>query len=171
MTDFFSPAAQRAALLKFAGMIESTSRALQKDGCGDPYIEGKRGFAYAAPEGFYLFFTRTPREWTYTERVMGFAKVTQDGDDEGFLLMRRLPTADEAAVIRDQLGIRRRPHLTDEARERLRARAFGGFQREKSAPKIPPVSFPFGRLAPAQRISQHRKKEAAIGLMHSRNLG
>jgi hypothetical protein len=142
MTDFFSPAAQRAALLKFADVIESTSRALQKDGCGDPHIEGKRGFVYAAPEGFYLFFTGTPREWTYTERVMSFAKVTQDGDDEGFLLMRRLPTADEAAVIRDRLGIRHRPHLTDEARERLRARAFRGSRREKSASPISPVSLP-----------------------------
>jgi hypothetical protein len=38
-------------------------------------------------------------------------QVTQDGDTEGVFKLDRLPTEDEAALIRDMLGIRRRPNL------------------------------------------------------------
>ena len=39
------------------------------------------------------------------ERALSFPRVTQDGDEEGMLIMDRLPTAEEAEAIRSYLGI------------------------------------------------------------------
>ena len=44
--------------------------------------------------------------------------MSQDGDDEGTLRLDRLPTAAEAELIRDLIGIRKR-HVTAEALSNL----------------------------------------------------
>ena len=41
---------------------------------------------------------------------LAFCRVTQDGDDEGCLHLDRLPTAAEAELIREAVGIRKRLH-------------------------------------------------------------
>jgi hypothetical protein len=50
------------------------------------------------------------------KRRLAFCRVTQDGDWEGCLQLDRLPTAEEARVIMDVLRIRRRRHLSPEAK-------------------------------------------------------
>jgi hypothetical protein len=45
--------------------------------------------------------------------------VTQDGDDEGFLKLVRLPTDAEAEIIRDKLGIRKKREVSEFEKERL----------------------------------------------------
>lgn len=65
---------------------------------------------------------RSALHWTHTKKRLGFCEVTQDGDDEGCLRLRALPTADQAVVIRDVLGIRKRMDMTTETLERLLAR-------------------------------------------------
>jgi len=61
------------------------------------------------------------RHWTATKQRLGFCTVTQDGDDEGCLRLRQLPTVAQASVIRDALGIRKRADLSAEELERRRA--------------------------------------------------
>ena len=61
--------------------------------------------------------------WTHTKRRLSFCTITQDADDEGCLRLHTLPTTEQAAVIRDALGIRKRIELARETLERLRARA------------------------------------------------
>ena len=56
------------------------------------------------------------------KKKLAFMQVTQDGDTEGVFKLDRLPTEDEAALIRDVLGIRRRPNYSEETLERLRQR-------------------------------------------------
>jgi hypothetical protein len=58
---------------------------------------------------------------------MAFAKVMQDGDIDGCMLMGRLPTKAEAKVIRSRLAIPKRRMLSDEHRARLAATG-GRFQ-------------------------------------------
>ena len=51
------------------------------------------------PEGFQLYYVGTERSWTAARAALKFAKVTQDGDGEGFLKIDRLPTEAEGHII------------------------------------------------------------------------
>ena len=59
--------------------------------------------------------------WLNTKREMAFAKVMQDGDVDGCMLMSRLPTKPEAGVIRRRLGIPKKREVGEPELERLRA--------------------------------------------------
>jgi hypothetical protein len=121
MTDRYPPARQREALFKFARALRSASTALRRDECGDPSISGARGHVHAVPGGFQLYCVcETKQAWTWAKKGMAFAKVTQDGDEEGMLFMDRLPTPDEAEIIRRYCGIRSKPDLSAEESERRR---------------------------------------------------
>lgn len=97
-----------------------------RDECGDWRIEGNRGHIYAVPRaldephapGFQIYFggEGVEKGWLNTKREMAFAKVMQDGDIDGCMLMGRLPTKAEAKVIRSRLAIPKRPTLSDEHR-------------------------------------------------------
>ena len=77
----FNAAAQRGRLLEFAAALGSRDSALRRDECGDPRIIGGA--------------------WGYAKKAMSFAKVTQDGDEEGCRLRaRRKRSATRSAFIR-----------------------------------------------------------------------
>lgn len=87
-----------------------------RDECGDLRIVGKNGWIYAQPEGFYIWYNAgSPRTYGFGKKELSFCKVTQDGDEEGVLLLDRLPTAAEAWIIMNRMGIRRRKHLSEAA--------------------------------------------------------
>ena len=110
--DTFPPAVQRPAMLSLASALSSASTALRRDECGDWRIRGTAGHAYAIPGGFLLIAeTGTARAWSAVKRRLAFARVQRDGDDEGALMLDRLPTTAEAREIRRALGIRKRPAL------------------------------------------------------------
>ena len=74
------------------------------------------------PEGFQIIIAgdiSTRRWWGAAKRGLAFAKVAQDGDDEGCLILDRLPTEEEAEPIRHYLGISKKRELSPEERERL----------------------------------------------------
>jgi hypothetical protein len=52
--------------------------------------------------------------WTWVKKRLGFAELTQDGDTDGCFRLHRLPTDDDAAIIRDILGIRKRVEFSPE---------------------------------------------------------
>ena len=82
---------------------------------GDWQITGKLGHVLADGEGYLLYASteKSSRRWTNVKaRLSGFCILTQDGHDEGCLHLDRLPTPDEATIIRDALGIRKRRHLS-----------------------------------------------------------
>ncbi len=52
--------------------------------------------------------------WTYAKRALKFAgEPTNDGDEEGAFVMRRLPTLAEADVIRRYCGIAKKRDMGD----------------------------------------------------------
>ena len=111
--DAYPSAEQRAALANFAEALFSAVNAWRRDECGDPRIVGRRGHVYAVPGGFQFYCAAESKQaWTWAKKKLAFASVTQDGDEEGCLFMDRQPTADEAAAIRDYLGIAKRPDLS-----------------------------------------------------------
>jgi hypothetical protein len=131
--DIFPPTKQRAALLKLTKALVSRDSALRRDECGDWRIEGSSGHVYAVPgtldqpnrPGFVLYImTSSPKAWTFAKRALAFAKVINDGDEEGAFVMSRLPTADEAALIRRYCGISKRREISEAEVERLRSVGF-----------------------------------------------
>jgi hypothetical protein len=132
MTDKYPPTVQRPALLKLVEALGVQERHLCRDNCGDWQIKGRFGHIYAVPgipwggmegvEGFQLYFrgapefeeTLTSQGWTWAKKALSFCRVTQDGDTEGFLFLDRLPSPEEAVLIRDKLGIRKKRELSDD---------------------------------------------------------
>jgi hypothetical protein len=124
MTDKFTPDKQRGALLAFARALNSSPRALRRDECGDWRIGGNRGHAYAVPGGFQFYCAPgSTRAWTFAKRAMSFAKVTQDGDEEGILFLDRLPTEAEAGIMRRYVAIPKRREMGEPSEAQLAARA------------------------------------------------
>jgi hypothetical protein len=135
--DTYPPTKQRPALLQLAETLDSRKACLRRDECGDWAIMGSNGHIYAVPEGFQLMVGcdfddeqwEGARGWNSAKRRLGFASdalgtwacagfgtVTQDGDDEGSIIIDRLPTQAEAVQIRHVLGIPKARHLSDEQR-------------------------------------------------------
>jgi hypothetical protein len=104
--------------------LDASLRALER--IGDWQIVGNNGHIMTDGRGFvfYVSTSESPRRWTGIKKRIGFCRLTQDGDDEGCLYLERSPKADEAVLIREAIGIRKRRHLTPEALVALeRARA------------------------------------------------
>jgi len=115
--------AQQKALL---AALRAWHRALRRDECGAWCISGKHGRVYTwgdAKTWLLWVGCRSPMHWTYTKRRLTCCSVTQDAEEEGCLRLYALPTPDQADVIRDVLGIRKRTEMSSETLERLRARA------------------------------------------------
>jgi hypothetical protein len=131
MPDIYPPNQQRAALLTFMAALGCSGTALRRDECGDPRIVGKHGHIYAVcgtleepkKPGFMFYVScETKQAWTYSKKALSFAKVTNDGDDEGALFLDRLPTKSEAGAIRSYCRIRKRAELSEESLAQLRER-------------------------------------------------
>jgi hypothetical protein len=75
------------------------------------------------------------RKWTNIKAQLVFARLTQDGDDEGCFYLDRLPTQAEAGPVRHALGIRKRRHLSP---EEATAAALN-FRRAKSPDLTPEI--------------------------------
>jgi hypothetical protein len=138
------PVKQRPALLAFAEACGTRPNALRGDECGDWAIWGNNGHVYAVPEGYQFmigcdFGNRgfSKQGWTWAKKRLAFGKCTQDGDEEGSVMLDRLPSQAEAEEIRSVLGIPKRIELTEERREELRERGRNNPLFAKTAPKSP----------------------------------
>jgi hypothetical protein len=100
------------------------TRCLRRDDCGDWAIIGHDVTIYPDGAGYLLCITtgQSARRWGFIKKRLAFCQATQDGDEEGALHLDRLPTLQEADVIREALGIRKRKHLSDETIASLRDR-------------------------------------------------
>ena len=128
--------------------LDAAPSQLRRDECGWWIIGGRRGAIHTWGDGktwVVYVMGRSTRHWTMTKRRLAFMTVTQDGDDEGCLRLFRLPTLDEAALVRDALLLRKRRTLTEESRTRLIAAGVSGrfrAQREATAPGLVPEAAP-----------------------------
>jgi hypothetical protein len=82
---------------------------LRRDDCGDPVIVGTRGTIRATSSRFSVFVAcRSGKHWCHVKKALaGFCVVRRDGDDEGVLEFTRLPAGEEAARLRDVVGLRK----------------------------------------------------------------
>jgi hypothetical protein len=118
----------KAATLNITALMDAldcSPMCRRRDECGTWIIEGKGGYIYDQPEGFYLYCAPgSARAWGFAKKALDFCTVTQDGDDEGFLRLDDFPTPEQAVIIRDKLGIRKRRTMSDAELERLSKTAF-----------------------------------------------
>src|SRR3984957_3208941 len=124
MADIYPPVRQREALLTFRDALGCRDNALRRDECGDWRIEGRSGHIYAVPgsldrpktPGFQIFIARSSRWWTNAKAALkSFAEIANDGEGEGVHFIFRLPTADEAEVIRQYVGVAKKRTMSEEA--------------------------------------------------------
>jgi hypothetical protein len=135
MADIFPPAKQRPALLALREALNCRDTTLRRDECSDWRINGRQGWIYAVPEGFQLlFFARNGvTEWEgegphiedylRAKRNLFFCRLAQDGTGEGIFMLDRLPTPDEAEVIRDTLVIAKKRDIGEPTEAQMAARA------------------------------------------------
>ena len=98
---------------------------VRRDAYNDQVIEGRRGNIHADGNGYSVaVMLASARTWNVAKLTLqGFCELRQNGDTEGVLHLPKLPTPEQAAVLRKLLRIRKRPALTVETVERLRKQA------------------------------------------------
>src|SRR5687767_12878433 len=103
--------ADKRAQVALVAALSSSSTSLRRDECGAWRINGRRGHSYAWGDNQTAVMyvdSGSARSWTSHKRRLGFCRVTQNGDTEGCLRLMALPTPQQAAVIREVLGVRKR---------------------------------------------------------------
>ena len=85
------PALPMTQLEKPLAALDASQLGLRRDECGDYRINGKLGHIYPDSDGFLLYVStgESARRWTNVKARLAFARVTQDGDDEGALRLDR----------------------------------------------------------------------------------
>jgi hypothetical protein len=131
MGDTYDSAAEaevdRAQQKALIAALNASDRALRRDECGAWCVSGDRGSIHTWGDGktwAVYVACRSARHWTATKARLSFCAVTQDGDDEGVLRLHALPKPEQAEIIREALGIRKRREISDAERERLMRFAF-----------------------------------------------
>jgi hypothetical protein len=123
MTDLYPPAVQRQALLDLMPALGCRDASLRCDECGDPVINGKKGHLVAVcgtiaePKrpGFTIYIMGwSTNGWNKAKVALSFAKLENDGDDEGVFFLDRLPTKSEAEIIRKWTGVAKKAEYSDE---------------------------------------------------------
>jgi len=134
--------AQQRSLL---AALNGWNRALRRDDCGTWCITGKQGSIHTWGDGatWVLYIAcHSARHWSATKARLSFCHLVQDGDDEGCLRLHHPPTPEQAVVIRDVLGIRKRMEFAPDDLERRRASAKRLAQVKGSSPARSPVLEP-----------------------------
>jgi hypothetical protein len=132
--------------------LDAAPSQLRRDEAGWWTIIGRRGSIHTWGDGrsFVAYVRcRSRQHWSFSRRRLAFLTVAQDGDAEGCLRLPRLPTRDEAVVIRDVMGLRKQVAYAPDTLERKRASmARAGLARgAATAPGLVPEAVPTVRPA------------------------
>lgn len=109
----------RAELETLLDALNGAKNAIRRDECGDWTIAGSRGTIRACDGKYYVYIpSGSAKAWTYAKKLLAsFATPSQDGDEEGILLLSRMPDADEAETLRSYIGLRQTHNVTEEQRQ------------------------------------------------------
>jgi hypothetical protein len=108
--------------------INGAMNALRRDACGDWTITGSRGTIRACGGKFFVHIPcHSGLAWTWAKKKLaGFTTVHQDGDEEGIILLDRMPTPDEAETLRSYIGLRQTRDVSPDLAQNLRDHATKG---------------------------------------------
>jgi hypothetical protein len=118
-------AQDRNELSTLLSVLHGALNALRRDECGDWTIFGSRGNIYACDGTFHGYVRcRSGQAWTYARKQLAsFSTVHQDGDDEGIILLARMPDGNEATTLRHYIGLRQTREVPPERAQSLREHA------------------------------------------------
>ena len=119
---------RREELMPMMDMLDAASSALRRDECGDYRINGSRGHIFPWGDGqtwWVMFSTRSKQHWTWTKKRLPFVQITQDGDEEGAGRMGST-NPEQAALIREICGIRKRPDYSADSLAEFKSRLPSG---------------------------------------------
>jgi hypothetical protein len=126
--------------------LDAAPSQLRRDEAGWWVIAGRRGTIQTWGDNrSWLAYVRcrSRQHWTFTKRRLAFMTVTQDGDEEGCLRLFALPTPQEAVVIREVMGLRKRVDYAPDTLERKRASmAKAGLARGAARGSAPDLTTP-----------------------------
>jgi hypothetical protein len=123
VSDSFPAIKQRPALLTFAKSCGTRADKLRRDECGDWAIWGSNGHIYAVASNVFQLMVgcdydnqkwSSARGWESAKKRLKFGRVTQDGDEEGSIILDQLPSKPEAKEIRFILGIPKKVEFSPE---------------------------------------------------------
>jgi hypothetical protein len=121
--------ADKASLVELFEALHASPSVLRRNADGLWTLRGRPGcYVSTWGDGKSWQLVVAPEEeisalqWTWFKKRLHFCEVTQDGDEDGCFRLSRLPTAAEAEVIRDIIGIRKRMDLSAEAQAERTAR-------------------------------------------------
>jgi hypothetical protein len=156
--------ADRDLLIALTESLSVSRGRLRRDLCGDWVIVGLRGNILTdGTDAFVYLPAGTARRWTKAKRTLQFMQVTQDGDTVGILKFDGVPIADQGAIIRKVLGLRKVTPLTDEQRDAISRRLSGtpsqtpisdGFIGPTEGAGYTPTSLETGAETAAERIEE-----------------
>ena len=126
--------ADRAQQLRLLAALGAWDRALRRDELAAWRIQGTRGHIYTDGKAWVMYVPgRSARHWSAVRaKLAAFCAITQDGDDEGVARLHDLPAPEQAEVIREALGIRKRVAVSNSWRQRLRRIGFGSRSQERA---------------------------------------
>ncbi|HXE88906.1 MAG TPA: hypothetical protein VN524_19130 [Hyphomicrobiaceae bacterium] len=126
--------ADRAQQLRLLAALGAWDRALRRDELAAWRIQGTRGHIYTDGKAWVMYVSgRSARHWSAVRaKLAAFCAITQDGDDEGVARLHDLPAPEQAEVIREALGIRKRVAVSNSWRQRLRRIGFGSRSQERA---------------------------------------
>jgi hypothetical protein len=126
--------ADKAQQLRLLAALGAWDRALRRDELAAWCITGTRGRIYTDGKGWVVYVSgRSARHWSAVRaKLAAFTTITQDGDDEGVARLHDLPALEQAAEIREALGIRKRVAVSSSWRDRLRRFGFGSRPQERA---------------------------------------
>jgi hypothetical protein len=113
----------RALLINLKEVLGASNNTLRRSPSGLWVLRGKYGYVATWGDKSSWGLTieaSSPRKWTNVKKKLGFLQVTQDGDREGVFHLTRLPTPEQAEAVREAVGLRKRPFLTDERIAQMR---------------------------------------------------
>ena len=138
-------AQERVHMERLAAAMKVRAR---RDECGDPTIQGRTGNIHVDGAGYLVaVMLGTARQWHFAkQKLRAFCPLRQAGDSEGALYMATILTAEQAEVLREVLGVRKRREVSEAERERL-----AGLSRAHSPLRARPSPSVNGHLAAPDR--------------------
>lgn len=100
-------------------IINGAKNAIRRDECSDWIIAGSRGTIRACDGKFYVYIScHSPVIWNNAKKKLSdFTTPSQDGDQEGILLLSQMPATDDAEMLRNYIGLRQTREVTEEQRQ------------------------------------------------------
>jgi hypothetical protein len=103
--------------------LECSKNRLHLDAYRDWNIQGTKGHIFTDLIYWYVYLSpESTRKWNNIKNKLSFMEVSQDGDDEGILKMKRMPSKEEAKILRKLVGLRISTKLTEEEVQQLKER-------------------------------------------------